>query len=219
MKKSLFSLFLLSLILVACATSNIATSTEAAVSTTLIPVLTQPILEMPSIGDGGLFSGQPCRSPCFFGINIGATRFDQVIPTLRTNGIFQCVQVDETNIFCSSSDIANVVISMNESTSLVEGIAYNPSVSILVEDIIEKYGEPNSIYLELDNTTGAPESPELLMSLSWDSINLRANLADIPAGDQSYIVESTTEVQWITLGKGEYSAPSQSWKGYGVYKP
>src|SRR5574338_1158180 len=42
------------------------------------------------IGDGGLLSSQPCPSPCAFGVQIGETQLDQVIPVLEANGITRC---------------------------------------------------------------------------------------------------------------------------------
>src|SRR5689334_4503754 len=42
------------------------------------------------IGDGGVLSGLPCPSPCAFGIQIGETQLDQVIPELEKNGISGC---------------------------------------------------------------------------------------------------------------------------------
>ena len=171
------------------------------------------------IGDGGIISGKPCASPCFFGIHVGETLLDQVVPLLEAVGVSPCVR-NGINIFCSSnSNTTNIIVVANKLTLVVVGISYNPSVPILVGDMVSKYGNPSSVNLELDNT-GTPESPKLLMSISWDSINIGANLAEVPAkGDQAYSVESTTEVQWITLGADEYFVPSQPWKGYGSYTP
>jgi hypothetical protein len=206
---------LLLLMLSACVSPKDEIPTRIAVSLTQTPMPTSYVAK---IGDGGLISGQPCASPCFFGIHIGETRFDQVIPILKTNGIYPCRQVSERNIFCTTSNTANVVVAMNESTFLVDGISYNPSVSILVGDVIIKYGEPNSVYLELDDT-GTPEFPKLLMSLSWDSMKIGGDLTEISARDQIYIVESTSEIQWVSLGEGGYFAQAQPWRGYGPYKP
>src|SRR5258708_7719585 len=68
------------------------------------------------IGDGGLISRQPCAPPCFFGIHVGETSFDQAIPILETNNIHPCNQ-EGINIFCkNNSNTANVIMAANKST-------------------------------------------------------------------------------------------------------
>lgn len=216
MNKNINILFFLLIGLSACSPRKpeIATMTPIAP----ISITIQPTDEIIPIGDGGLITGQPCASPCFFGIRLGETSFDQVVPILENNGIYPCNQVNERNIFCGTTDTV-VVVAMNASTFMVDGISYKPSASVLVEDIIARYGDPNSVHVELDET-GTPESPKLLMSLLWDSVKIGANLVGVyDSGEHIYVVENTAEVHWVFLGETTLSASLQPWKGYGNYKP
>jgi len=213
MRKLPITLPLLFFVLVACTTSKINERSPITES----PSPTYVVVEMFSIGDGGLISGQPCESPCFFGIRLGETHLDQVIKILEINGITPCTQINETNIFCSASNIANVSVAIDAKTLIVSGVGYNPSIPITVGDIVEKYGVPNFVYVEQG---GNPEFTTLSMHLIWDTIKMDADLGEIPdVGDQIYFVENITEVQWINFSDVNYLEPLQLWKGYGNYKP
>ncbi len=211
-------LFLISL--TACTGPNTGISTQA----TDLP--TQHPTGIVSIGDGGLISGKPCASPCFFGIRVGETPLQQVIPTLENNNISPCYQIDELNIFCSDTDVAKVSVTVNESTLVVNGVGYDPDVSISVQNVIEKYGNPSLIQIELDRTNGTPESPILLMSLLWDQTKMGVALPDKnDSEEQFYDIENTTDIEWvsfyddITYSKIAASESSKPWQGYGTYKP
>jgi hypothetical protein len=174
------------------------------------------------VGDGGLISGQPCASPCFFGIHIGRTRLEKVISILETNEISPCYYDNETRIECGEG-VYYIIIGADPSTFIVDGIVYYPGISISVGDVIKKYGNPNWIYVEPD---GIPGATTVTMFLLWDSIKMRVDLPEMPdIGEQIYVVENTTEARKITyLDETSYSNPATSgfpqvWKGYGEYKP
>lgn len=217
MYKASTTLTLVLITLVACTAPKTNTQILITEIPTLLPSSTHPVVEMSSIGDGGLISGQPCALPCFFGIRIGETLLDQVIPVLESKGVAPCHQIDEMNIFCSASDIANISVSVDKTTRRVNGIGYDPSIQVTVDDIIGKYGDPDLIYIELG---GIPESTTTSMLLVWSSIELEIDLGTIPdIGNHNFIVENTTEVRWVTYSAVNYTESSQPWKGYGTYQP
>lgn len=223
MNKMLITLTLLALLLVAC----VALETESPTPISITPTSTQSqLVDMYSIGDGGLVSNQPCMSPCFFGIRVGETFSDQVIPTLENNGISPCYQIDETDILCGDTNIANVSVTINRATLIVDGVGYNPSVSISVQNVIKSYGEPTLLQIEVDYTNGLPEAPSLLAVLFWDQKKMGIALPEIRnIGEQVYFIEKTTEVEWvsfydeITYSKIRSREISEPWKGYGTYEP
>jgi len=219
-KKILAFIILLLVAMVSCSSPKPEPTVKATDFPTASP--TQAVVEMPVFGDGGLFSEKPCASPCFFGIQIEETTTNQVPAILEYYGISPCVQYDETSIPCGPNFFANVWVTIDRSTSIVVGVGFNPSVPINVGDIIEKYGDPNSVWVELD---GIPEATTVTMNLFWDSIKMDVDLGDIPEiGEQIYIVENTTDVKWISFDDEKSysqitSQYSQPWNGYGTYKP
>jgi hypothetical protein len=170
----------------------------------------------PLIGDGGLISAQPCSWPCFFGIRVGETRLEQVIPILEENSSFTCKQDNEMRIKCGHS----VIIWVNQSTKIVDTIGFDPSESIFVHDVIEKYGQPDLVQA---TPSGIPEAPMTTMLLFFDSIKMRVHLPAI--NGEEYAVSYQTEVEWVTylddplyldLRANSYSQP---WAGYDTYMP
>ncbi len=178
---------------------------------------------MPSIGDGGIFSEKPCASPCFFGIRIGETSSEQVTPSLGSQGVAPCYKYEEANIMCGVGFFANVWVTVDLSTSLVHSIGYDPSIPISVADIVEKYGNPNYVWVYSE---GIPEFPKLSLSIFWDSIKMEIDLPTIDDNEKhTYSIEESTEIQWITFyDDAVYSVrtlegDAQSWNGYSVYQP
>ena len=78
---------LLLILFVSCAAPETEISTQVPVLESPQPT---PFPERADIGDGGLLSGLPCAAPCVYGIQIGETPLDQVIPMLEQNGLSEC---------------------------------------------------------------------------------------------------------------------------------
>jgi hypothetical protein len=212
-------LILLLITLAACVTSKAEFSTQ--IPATETQTLYQPAVKMLSIGDGGLISDQPCASPCFYGIRIGETPFNQVITILKNNGIFPCYKYTETTIMCGINAI-DISVGANATTFIVDGIGYYPSTPITLDEIIEKYGDPSLVQIQLEPS----EETFVSMLLLWDLIKMRIDMPETPdIGEQSYIIEKKAEVkEVIFLNETSYgnliaSGFSQPWKGYGTYKP
>lgn len=169
-----------------------------------------------AIGDGGLISEQPCNAPCFFGIRIGETRLEQVIPTLEESGIVTCKQDVELRILCGN----NILIGTNESTTFVDRIGYEPSNTIFLRDVIAKYGSPELVHVI---PTGIPEAPTTDTLLFFDEWEMRIRLPTVDG--MNYIVSGSSEVELVNyfdetlyneLRQNVYSQP---WGGYATYQP
>jgi hypothetical protein len=91
MKRNIAVSILFAILLVSCTAAKTAIPTQVIdlENMEIIPAMTY-LAEDIDIGDGGLLLGQPCASPCTFGIQIGETQLDQVIPVLENNGISRC---------------------------------------------------------------------------------------------------------------------------------
>lgn len=219
MKRKIALLILFASLLVSCTAVETRVPTqdidlENMDPTTAIAYLAEDI----DIGDGGLLSGQPCTSPCTFGIHIGETQLDQVIPVLENNGISRCwtePNLSWSLISCGGNRL-NVQVDMH--TGLVTAIWFDPSVPISLGDIIEKYREPDYGTVDQD----APGRTRL--RFYWNSIRMVVLLPEISS--DTYAVRSTTEVEKISFSDETVYRTSdkasnpyyQPWKGYGLYR-
>jgi hypothetical protein len=171
------------------------------------------------IGDGGLLSGLPCSSPCTFGIRIGETQLDQVIPVLEKNGVSRCwtePNLSWSLISCGGNRL-NVQVTME--TSLVSAIWFDPSVLIALGDMIEKYGEPDYVTVDQEATR------QLQLRLYWNSIRMSVLLPEMSG--ETYDVEKITKIEAIQFSDENLYRTSekqtepyyQPWNGYGMYQP
>lgn len=217
-RKIVISLLLLT-VLISCAPSPTENSTRVLVLESPQPT---PLPKMADIGDGGLLSGLPCAVPCVYGIQIGETSLDQVIPTLQQNGLSECLTEENLSwigITCGYS----VVVQVDRATSLVNATGFYPSVPISLEQIIEKYGEPDFVSIQADGPEDAPTSR---MSLYWDELKMAVEMPQITS--HTYAIEQTTtaemvlfldEAQYIDSSDVPFGEYYKRWNGYGAYEP
>ena len=214
-------------LLTACASSIPQTPSQTSPAPSPTPIIETP-KPFPSplpeiwIGDGGLISSQPCAFPCFLGVFIGETRLDEVIPLLEGYGIISCNYHTERIIACGSN-VVDIIVGANDSTLIVDGITYLPSVSITLNDIVKKYGAPSMIQVELD---GTPEATTVYAFVLWELPQMRIDLPEnVDFGNHDYLIENTTEIQSVSyLNESTYSVYASSeyfqlWNGYGIYQP
>ncbi len=179
-------------------------------------VVPQSTVEMLSIGDGGLLSGKPCAAPCFFGITPGETSKDQVASLLQEQGFHGCSGYSINNVDC----VERVKIIFTPSTGIVNLLGYILDRTISVQEIISKYGRPDSVHVI---GSGIPEAPATTVVLYFDKINTDIRLPEVTG--VNYPVASTTKIDLVTyqdnMGYAELkdSTFSQPWKGYGIYEP
>lgn len=217
MTKNIAITILFGITAVAC----VATKTGTPTQTVITPSQTAspPAEVFLPIGDGGLISGEPCESPCFFGIHIDETPLNQVVSLLENNGISPCYFASDTTVFCGKN-VISIAIGADSSTYIVDGLEYVPSFPITVAEIIGKYGNPSFVYVSFSDT---PDLSALYVLVLWDSIKMRVDLPEIE--DESYVVENITQIQRVIfLDETSYSnlttdEYAQAWNGYGAYKP
>ena len=171
------------------------------------------------IQDGGLLSGIPCGSPCFWNITPGVTTLNQTIEILKNMGIYEsCTRFDYTaesgrrGLQCSS-----VTVFLREKADIVSGIGFSPSYDIMLDEIINKYGAPDSVWV---TPLGLPESePKTSMMIYYDHWLMDIRLAEADAA--TYRLEPSTKVTNIGYhDENSYKAVKRyytNWKGYGIY--
>ena len=209
---------LLLILFVSCAAPETETSTQ-------VPVLESPqptaFPERADIGDGGLLSGLPCAAPCVYGIQIGETPLDQVIPRLEQNGLSECHREESASwigITCGYS----VVVQVDRATSVVNATGFYPSVPISLGEIIEKYGEPDFVSFRVEDS---PDGPASRINLFWDRIKMIVEIPQIEG--HMYGLEGTTtaemvnfldDAQYFDSSELEFGEFYQRWNGYGTYQ-
>jgi hypothetical protein len=219
MGKKIAITVLLFILLTSCAAPETENSTS-------VPVLESPQPTSPperaDIGDGGLLSDLPCAAPCVYGIQIGETPLDRVIPILEQNGLSQCLTEESASwigITCGYS----VVVQVDRANSIVNATGFYPSVPISLGQIIEKYGEPNFVSLQADGPTEAPTSR---MSLFWDALKMTVEMPEIDS--HIYTLEEPTtvemvlfldEVLFIDSSQISFGDYYKQWNGYSAYQP
>jgi len=220
MKRKIAVSILFVILLVSCTAANTVIPTQAIdlEKLEIIPAMTY-LAEDIDIGDGGLLSGLPCPSPCAFGIHVGETQLDQVIPVLESNGISRCwtePNLSWSLISCGGNRL-NVQVDMQ--TNLVNAVWFDPSVPISLGEIIEKYGEPN--YVTVDQDGPGTIHPRFY----WNSLRMVVPLPEISG--ETYDVEKTTEVEGVSFSDENLYRTSDKetepyykpWHGYGMYQP
>lgn len=210
---------LLLIFLVSCGAPATGISTQAAIMKSPPPP-TPPV--MADIGDGGLLSALPCAAPCVYGIQTGETQLDQVIPMLEKNGLSECYREESASwigITCGYS----VVVQVDRATSVVNGTGFYPTLPIALEEITEKYGEPDFVELQAEGTTEAPTSRIILF---WDELNM--NVAMPLIDSHMYALEGTTTTEMVMFLDDalytdsyeiEFGEFYKQWNGYGTYQP
>ncbi|HLO18302.1 MAG TPA: hypothetical protein VK206_25950 [Anaerolineales bacterium] len=173
-----------------------------------------------NIGDGGVLSGVPCSAPCVFGIRVGETPFDQVLPTLEKNGIAssKCFQEPSVSWYLFACGAGRLNVQVETQTNIVSAVWLLPNDPISFGEMIEKYGEPN--YVTLDQEGVDTIHPRFY----WNSLRMSVVLPEIPSN--TYDVVKTTAVEIISFSDEnlyrifEKAATSYSkpWKGYGIYR-
>ena len=217
-RKITISIFLL-IVLVSCAAPNTGISTQAATLESPPPP-TLPV--MADVGDGGLLSGLPCAAPCVYGIRIGETQLDQVIPMLEQNGLSDC-QTEESVSWIGITCGYSMVVQVDKPTNLVDATGFYPSSLISLGEIIEKYGEPDFVALRAEDS---PDGPASRISLFWDRLNMTVEMPQIEG--HIYVLEGTTNPEMVLFSNEEHYTDSsevefgeffQQWNGYGTYQP
>lgn len=219
MKRKITISVLFVILLVSCTAAKTGIPTEEIDLENMDPVTAWAYLaEDIDIGDGGLLSGEPCASPCTFGVRVGETQLEQVIPVLGQNGVSHCWTEPNLTWSLVSCGGNRLNVQVNRQTNLVVAIWFDPSVPISLGEIIETYGEPN--YVTLDQETLDTIHPRFY----WNSIRMSVLLPEISGG--TYDVKKTTTVEEIQfsdenlyrISDKETSSYYKPWRGYGIYQ-
>ena len=173
-----------------------------------------------NIGDGGILSGVPCSAPCVFGIRVGETPFDQVLPTLEKNGVAssKCLEEPSVSWYLFTCGAGRLNVQVDTQSNIVSAVWLLPNDPISFGEMIKKYGEPN--YVTLDQEGLDTIHPRFY----WNSMRMVVVVPEIPGNTCD--VEKTTAVEGISfLDENVYRISDKvpnsyykPWKGYGIYE-
>jgi hypothetical protein len=171
------------------------------------------------IGDGGFFSKQPCRPPCFFDIYPGSTTEENVENILKDRDFWEfCDRFDyeesggQRGIKCNQT----FSVYFQKGNKVVGGIGYIPETDMTVQKVITGHGEPNAVFVSI---SGLPEHSKSVMILYFDHLT---TVVRLPEMGIKYEVKPETKVESISYyDKLSYESQrnkfSSDWEGYGFY--
>jgi hypothetical protein len=117
----------------------------------------------------------------------------------------------------------SVYVETSRDTDLHTAMGFAPTVSIPLDEVIEYYGDPDTVWFTPDSTTEVTTTGPLLY---WDSVPMFVELPQI--ADKTYPVHRKTEIeriifyddQDVTVFAGHpISEEKTAWTGYGNYRP
>lgn len=172
---------------------------------------------LPNQWDGGLFSEEPCRAPCFAGLVPGTTTETEAIELIQNSDYFQnCTLEDRPNqgrwISCNG-----LIITNNKETGITDGVGFNTLSTFTLEKVVAKYGKPTTVWLAV---LGIPEAPEWSMIVLFEDKKIRVDFEDQELSTETYLLEPTAKITNIVYYSEENSgltAYLQPWHGYGEY--
>ena len=117
----------------------------------------------------------------------------------------------------------SVYVETSTDIDIQSAMTFAPTVSIPLDEVIEYYGDPNSVRFTSDSATGIATTGLLLY---WDSVPMFVELP--PIADKTYPVDRKTEIGMIvffddqdviTVAGQQISEEKTVWTGYGNYQP
>jgi hypothetical protein len=172
------------------------------------------------IGDGGLLSQKPCGPPCFYGMIPSITTTDQAQTILKDMVLEQYCTIfgDLTEPGIRGLECQGIVnVGIKESSDYVEFIGYFPSITITVGEVIDKYGEPNSISKSLLSRNDFPFIWKMVIYYNDIKMDVhlekqKGNTYKLEYGTKIIVIGYNDEISYYSLIEG-----NSAWHGYGEY--
>jgi len=173
---------------------------------------------MAKTDEGGLLSGIPCSPPCYFGIIPGITPIDQVEDKLKKNNRWVNCQEDISNPDAKGLYCDYVFIGYDRTKgNMVNGLGFTNDPNVTVEEIIKKFGSPDSVKL----SSSGVSFQKIGMALFYAHLKMRLSLEEKKRG--LYVLDSNTKIIDVAyFNDEEYKNQTKSftspWNGYGKYQ-
>lgn len=180
-----------------------------------VPTTPQPEIE---VGDGGFLTGEPCGPPCFWGIVPGETTEAETVEILQERGIYGICETwdrEREGGYRGINCGRDLVIGFERGSDLVTGVGFNPS-GIVVQDVVDKYGEPDGVMVSVLGVHALDY--QLILAYPSMFTLVRLSLQD----EAPYVLKPSTPVKNIAYDvvfDEEFSRGWEEWHGYGEYYP
>jgi hypothetical protein len=176
------------------------------------------------INDGGLLYSTPCAPPCFFGITPGSTTDYEAVKTISINeDIFSnCKQYDNRSVGGLRGLICGDYIGVLFSENIVGAVSFLPSSKITLEQVIQRYGQPDLIDAYISSLPDKPFTSKVFIFFD----NLHAVLELIEQPGTKMQIKPDEIISTVTYwSEEEYNSKISSsenrgvsWRGYGDYE-
>lgn len=196
----LFWLAIITILLAACAVTRTSLPPEQEIN----------------LGDGGLISGEPCESPCFLNITPGISNSEGVKRILEKRIGYESCTWDSPND-ALGVNCGNFVIYFNKN-SIVETVSYGPTTTVTLEEVINKYQEPDSWLIAVMNENTRPYNVWLV--LIYHDLRMTIDLDYQISDKRVYSATPSSQVSSVLYFEdAAYHYVSHTpWQGYGEYK-
>ena len=172
---------------------------------------------LPNGWDGGLFSEEPCRAPCFAGLVPGTTTEAEAIELIQDSDRFQNCELIARSDGVRSIDCNGLTIGIDSETRIVDGIGFVPTAPFTLEEVVIKYGDPTNTWVA---PSGIPEAPYIAMLVFFENEKIWLNLDDRADTSGTYLLEPSAAVWNVVYYSEEndgFEGYLQPWHGYGEY--
>jgi hypothetical protein len=174
------------------------------------------------IGDGGFLSEEPCGPPCFWNIIPGESTVDDAMAVLESKdigGYCRLYDNDEAGVRgISCYPPVDLDIGLGVDVDTVISISFGLASEITVGDVIDKYGEPDAIFV---GYSGLPHDDyNTFATLYFDEIYTQLGLPEQES--EPFEIAPSTKVLGIGYKDVESYMEhkqrwSSEWEGYGSY--
>lgn len=172
--------------------------------------------------DGGFLTEKPCGPPCFHGITPQISTQDEVLKLIDKpeNIFYGCKYFDLT----SSGGVKGLTcnyINIRFSNGFVEKISFRPSDKITAQEVIAKYGFPDSVQV----FTNKPEHSDLEVKLDFCYDKLPTRIVFETLYSEKYFLKPNSIVAMVSYDSKDIynyicdvnAKNFYQWNGYGEY--
>jgi hypothetical protein len=212
------------------AMTALVSTVNASATETSLTIKTQIVELFPTISivpkfDDGLISGIPCAAPCFLNITPGKTSVDELTAILKSNeNLSSCSETPKRegmdySLKCSSD------LYIDHDGKLVTLIYFYPYLDVTLNQVIEKYGEPDFVFLMIGGTNettiikGSYFSKQQ-MELHFPIYNMTSEDININNKDfnPNMVVEWVEYLPYPEILNQIQDECTLPWHGYGEYE-
>lgn len=177
-------------------------------------------------GDGGLLSNEPCGPPCFWNIEPGKTTQVEASQILENLGVLEnCLfffapdahEGEASNTWSCPGEFG---IGLRKDTGIVTSINFTLQESIELQKMIEKYGNPDLVWIF---DTGFVDAPSASATVCFTKFGMQFLLPDLAASyypiSQTTLIKDVVYQDYQSMQRKlkQWSDSVTTWKGYGNY--